>query len=77
MVACLIPLVVCAYALRQIAKSQPADDRLSDLLVQELTCEQPVLLSGWREPLPAIEHQQPPPPPSQEPGQPLPTGDIT
>ena len=73
--ACLLPLLVCAYALRQLTRSQPQDDGLSDLLVQELAADEPILLSGWREPPRAIVHQQRPSEPPDEPGHALETGD--
>lgn len=57
--ACLLPLLVCAYALRQLGNSQPDDDGLSELLVQELAADEPRLLLGWHQPPPAIEHHPP------------------
>jgi hypothetical protein len=56
--ACLLPLLVCAYALRQLTRSQPQDDGLSDLLVQELAAEESPLLPQWPQRRPAIEHHQ-------------------
>ncbi|HZZ26897.1 MAG TPA: hypothetical protein VFE46_02725 [Pirellulales bacterium] len=41
--ACLAPLVICAYALKQ-AGSVPAEEELGTILVQELTSERPQLL---------------------------------
>lgn len=54
--ACLLPLLLCAYALRQLARSQPDDEGLCELLVQELAAEEPRLLPGWGMRSPTIEH---------------------
>jgi hypothetical protein len=73
--ACLLPLLVCAYALRQLSRNRPEDDGLSELLAQELVADEPLLLAGWREAPPAIGHQRPPEP-SDQPGNALQTGDM-
>lgn len=44
-IACLLPLLVCAYALRQLSRShQDEGDGLSELLVQELVAKDSMLL---------------------------------
>ena len=57
--ACLLPLLVCAYALRQLDRTRPNDDGLNELLVMALADEESVLLSAGRESPPAIEHHLP------------------
>lgn len=57
--ACLLPLLLGAYALRQLSRSQPDDDGLSELLVRELVADEPLLLPGRQEPPPVIEHHPP------------------
>ena len=41
--ACLLPLLVCAYALRQLARTHQDDEGLNDLLVQEIVAEESLL----------------------------------
>lgn len=54
-VAALLPLIVCIYVIRQMCRAEPDDGAVAELLVAELTTDQPVLLPG---PVlrPALEH---------------------
>jgi hypothetical protein len=56
-VACLLPLLVCVYVLRQMNRSDPDDATVAELLVLELVSDEPRLLPG---PVlrPAIEHHE-------------------
>lgn len=55
-VACLLPLLVCIYVIRQMGSGEPDDAAVAELLVCELTSDQPRLLPG--ESLrSALEHQ--------------------
>jgi hypothetical protein len=42
--ACLLPLLVCVYVLWSIGRSRDTDAAVTDLLVQELVSERPMLL---------------------------------
>jgi hypothetical protein len=53
--ACALPLVLAFFVLRGAHKSEPDDAALSELLVQELVAEEPLLLP--RPILPALEQQ--------------------
>ena len=55
--ACLLPLLVCVYVLRQMNRSDPDDAAVAELLTLELVSDQPRLLPG---PVlrPAIEHHE-------------------
>lgn len=45
-VACLLPLVVCVFLLRQLSRSEPDDQAVCELLIHELVTDQPRLLPG-------------------------------
>lgn len=55
--ACLLPLLVCVYVLRQMNRSEPDDAAVAELLTSELVSDQPRLLPG---PVlrPAIEYHE-------------------
>ncbi len=46
MIACLLPLIVCIFVIRQLSKPEPDDGAVAELLVSELTSDQPRLLPG-------------------------------
>ena len=56
LLACLLPLLVCVFIIRQMGRHEPEDAAVAELLVCELTSDQPRLLPGpaWR---PALEHR--------------------
>jgi hypothetical protein len=45
-IACLLPLLVCIVVIRQMSSSEPDDGAVAELLVSELTSDQPRLLPG-------------------------------
>jgi thiol:disulfide interchange protein len=53
--ACVLPLVLTFFVLRGAHRSEPDDAALSELLVQELVAEEPLLLP--RPTLPALEQR--------------------
>jgi thiol:disulfide interchange protein len=53
--ACVLPLVLTFFVLRGAHRSEPDDAALSELLVQELVAEEPLLLP--RPTLPGLEQQ--------------------
>ena len=55
-IACLLPLVICFFVIRQMQTQEPDHAAVAELLIQEFSGDQPRLLSGplWR-PL-ALEH---------------------
>jgi hypothetical protein len=56
-VAALLPLIVAIYVIRQMNRAEPDDGAVAQLLVAELTTDQPVLLPGpVLRPAPALEH---------------------
>ena len=60
MLACLLPLALCGLLLWRLGRIDPDDAAVADLLVCELTSEQPRWLPGLGAP-PALPHQQAPP----------------
>jgi len=46
LVAALLPLLVCAYVIRQMGRSEPDDAAVAELLVHELATDRPRLLPG-------------------------------
>ena len=54
-IACLLPLLVCVFIIRQMSRTEPDDAAVAELLVCELTSDQPRLLPG-RSLRPALEH---------------------
>jgi hypothetical protein len=52
--ACLLPLLVCVYVLWSIGRSRDSDAGVTDLLVQELVSERPMLLPSPEKP--ALTH---------------------
>ena len=56
--ACLLPLIVCLYVIRQMQTQEPDHAAVAELLIQEFSGDQPRLLPGplWR-PL-ALEHHE-------------------
>lgn len=58
-IACLLPLVICFFVIRQMHNQEPDHAAVAELLIQELSCDQPLLLSrsSWR-PV-ALEHHNP------------------
>ena len=56
--ACLLPLIVCLYVIRQMHTQEPDHAAVAELLIQEFSGDQPRLFSGplWR-PL-ALEHHE-------------------
>lgn len=56
-VAALLPLIICVYVIKQMCRDEPDDRAVAELLVAELTTDQPVLLPGpVLRPAPALEH---------------------
>ena len=55
--ACLLPLVVAVYVIRQMRSDEPDDAALAQLLVQELSADQPRLLPGPSLRPPTLEHE--------------------
>jgi hypothetical protein len=53
--ACVLPIVLAFFVLRGAHQAEPDDAALSELLVQELVAEEPLLLP--RQSLPALETQ--------------------
>jgi hypothetical protein len=45
-VACLLPLIICVFVIRQMTRTEPDDSAIAELLVSELTTDQPMLLPG-------------------------------
>ena len=58
--ACLLPLALCGLLLWRLGRVEPDDAAMAELLVCELTSEQPRWLPGLGAP-PALPHQQAPP----------------
>jgi hypothetical protein len=58
--ACLLPLIVCLYVIRQMQTQEPDHAAVAELLIQEFSGDQPRLLPGpfWR-PV-ALEHHDDP-----------------
>ena len=48
-IACLLPLVICFFVIRQMHNQEPDHAAVAELLIQELSCDQPLLLprSSW------------------------------
>ena len=57
-IACLLPLVICFFVIRQMQTQEPDHAAVAELLIQEFSGDQPRLLPGplWR-PL-ALEHHE-------------------
>ena len=49
-IACLLPLVICFFVIRQMQTQEPDHAAVAELLIQEFSCDQPRLLQGpsWR-----------------------------
>jgi len=60
LLACLLPLVVCVYVLRNLDTGNGDEAVLNELLVSELTAERPQLLLPTIERPPALEQELPP-----------------
>jgi hypothetical protein len=45
-IACLLPLIICIFVIRQMTSAEPDDGAVAELLVSELTSDQPRLLPG-------------------------------
>ena len=45
-IACLLPLIVCIFVIKQMRSAEPDDGAVAELLVCELTSDQPRLLPG-------------------------------
>ena len=45
-IACMLPLVICVFVLRQMGRTEPDDQAVAELLVHELTTDKPLLLTG-------------------------------
>ena len=45
-IACLLPLIVCIFVIRQMSRPEPDDAAVAELLVHELVTDQPRLLPG-------------------------------
>jgi hypothetical protein len=56
-IACLLPLLVCVFIIRQMSRAEPDDAAVAELLVCELTSDQPRLLPGPSL-RPALEHHR-------------------
>lgn len=66
-IACLLPLIVSIYVIRRMRSDEPDDAALAQLLVQELSADQPLLLPGPSLRPPALEHQTSPDNPGESP----------
>lgn len=57
-IACLLPLVICFYVIRQMQTQEPDHAAVAELLIQEFSADQPRLLPGplWRPA--ALEHHE-------------------
>ena len=66
-VACLLPLIVAVFVIRQMRSDEPDDAAIAQLLVHELTSDQPRLLPGPSLRPPALEHQAGPDDSSESP----------
>ncbi len=55
-IACLLPLVICFFVIRQMQTQEPDHAAVAELLIQEFSSDQPRLLAGppWRSA--ALEH---------------------
>jgi hypothetical protein len=58
--ACLLPLLLCGLLVWRLGRAEPDDAAVAELLVCELTSDQPRLLPGLGAP-PALSRDQPPP----------------
>ncbi len=67
LLVCGLPLVLCVYVLRAVRTSEAPDAVLTEMLVDELTAEQPRLL-GYQRTLPHEEEPVPIDPASEEDG---------
>ena len=56
-IACSLPLVVCIFVIKRMSSREPDDAAVAELLVHELTSDQPRLLPGPSLRPPALEHQ--------------------
>ena len=65
--ACLLPLLVAVFVIRQMRSDEPDDAAIAQLLVHELTSDQPRLLPGPSLRPPALEHQAGPDDSSESP----------
>jgi hypothetical protein len=60
LIVCLVPLIVAAYALLRMGKTNPEGEELAEILVRELAGENPILLPLQR--APALENRTANPP---------------
>ncbi len=58
--ACLLPLLLAGYVIYSLNRSSDDSDALSEMLVMEMTAEQPLLLPISHPPVAALEHSPPP-----------------
>ena len=56
--ACLLPLLLAAYIVRAVTRDGDDSAALSELLIVEMTAEQPLLFEA-RGPVPALTHASP------------------
>jgi hypothetical protein len=56
-IACLLPLVICFFVIRQMHNQEPDHAAVAELLIQELTDDQPLLLRGMFPEPTRLEHQ--------------------
>ena len=58
--ACLLPLLLAGYVIYSLNRSSDDSDALSELLIVEMTAEQPLLLPMAPRSVAALEHKHPP-----------------
>jgi hypothetical protein len=58
-IACLLPLVVAVFVIRQIQSQEPDHAAVAELLVLELTADEPRLLPGPMSQRHALTHDDP------------------
>ncbi len=56
-IACLLPLVICFFVIRQMHNQEPDHAAVAELLIQELADDQPLLLRGMFPEPTRLEHQ--------------------
>jgi len=64
MLACLLPLLLCIYVLRALRDGSDNDAAVTEILIQDLTSDEPTFLPPAR-PLPALKHEAGPDVPDQ------------
>jgi len=71
LLACLLPLAICIYVLRNMQHDRGDEAALNELLVSELTDDRPLLLPPPTETIPVLEQDLPPIHPNGNDGAPI------